>query len=269
MRNRTQTFRLVLQISGLAGCFCAMIATAAPATPEAVTMVRPTYPPEAQRAGIEGCAILRFDISASGMPENIRVASSTPYPEFGDAAHKALEQWRFEPLSRNGKPAAFTNATQAFAFDLPGKSTASACGQGSAVAAVAVNPALPALATPPQESSAAPRSVATTAPPPPPAAPPATVMLNVTRPPVTETFETAADSGSTPAGRVTVSFCVDARGRTKHLKVVKSQPPGMFDEMALRIMHAAEFEPYSVNGSPTVACGITQTIVFKPAPRDG
>lgn len=236
---------------------------AAPSAPEAVTMVRPSYPPEAQRAGIQGCAILRFDVSASGVPEHIRVASSTPYPEFGDAARKALEQWRFQP-------SASQDATQAFAFDLPDKPATPGCGEGSAVAAVADNPSLPALPPPPPLQQS--RSTSSAAPSMSPAAsrtPPATVKLNVTRPPVTATFETAAGSGSTPSGRVTIRFCVNTHGRTERLKVVQSEPPGAFDATALRIMRAAEFKPYAVEGTPAIACGITQTIVFKPAQHGG
>lgn len=238
---------------------------AAPAAPEAVTMVRPAYPAEAQKAGIQGCAILEFDVSAIGAPENIRVASSTPYPEFGDAARKALEQWRFAPSAAT---TTVRTATQAFVFSLPGKKPAPTCGGASAISAVIEDSALPPL-PPPAPVASAPSRTASAVRPIAPPVPPATVTLNVTRPPVEATFETAAGFGPVPAGRVTVQFCVNTRGRTERVKVVKSEPRGTFDTTALRIIRAAEFKPYMVNGSAAVACGITQTIVFKPASPGG
>lgn len=91
------------------------------------------------------------------------------------------------------------------------------------------------------------------------------VMLNVTRPPVVQTYDLAAADMSGPTGRVTFNFCVDEQGRTRDIKIVHSQPPGVFDKGALQLMRAAEFQPHVINGQPVKACGITQTIVFRPA----
>lgn len=92
---------------------------------------------------------------------------------------------------------------------------------------------------------------------------PRTVMLNITRPAVTQTY-LAEPGGLARPGRVTIRFCVDRAGNTKHLVVVRSTPAHAFDGMALAIMRAATFEPHRIDGVPVAACGITQTIEFKP-----
>jgi|GEM_PF-3003428 len=94
------------------------------------------------------------------------------------------------------------------------------------------------------------------------------VMLNITRPPVTQTYDAPEDVGHHRlTGRVTVRFCVDPEGKTEQLKVAKSRPPGEFDDTALALMRTAMFKPHRVNGQAVFACGIRQTIIFKPASR--
>lgn len=262
MKHSTFRPNRIWQVTGLATAVMVAIAFADTSAPQATVMVRPVYPAEAQRADIQGCARLRFDLSIAGVPENIQIERSTPYPEFGAAASKALRQWRFQPFRANGKVAPLHGATQAFVFALPGKGPAPSCGSGNAVSAVVANVTLatpkpvsikPDRPAPPVASVTRPRET------------PVTVNVDLTRPPVVATFATAADGSSAPGGRVTVRFCVNDRGHTERVEVIHSIPPRVFDTTALDIIQAAEFRPYQVNGTPATACGITQTIVFRPA----
>jgi len=60
----------------------------------------PKYPIELARSGIRGCAILSFDISASGKTENIEVISSVPQKHLGKYSRKMLRKWRWTPTDR-------------------------------------------------------------------------------------------------------------------------------------------------------------------------
>lgn len=91
---------------------------------------------------------------------------------------------------------------------------------------------------------------------------PSPIMLNVTRPPVTQTYSVADGARHAPTGHVTIRFCVDRSGNTERARVVGRH--GAFDDMALRIIRAARFKPHRENGVPVMTCGITQTINFTP-----
>jgi TonB family protein len=66
--------------------------------------VQPVYPPDALRKGIEGWVELAFTVMPNGSVEAIEVRNSSPENIFDDAAIRAVRQWRFEPVVRNGKP---------------------------------------------------------------------------------------------------------------------------------------------------------------------
>jgi len=64
--------------------------------------VAPIYPPVALRAGIEGRAIVAFEIDASGTPINLVLELATT-PEFGEAALAAIRAWHFQPTVLRGE----------------------------------------------------------------------------------------------------------------------------------------------------------------------
>lgn len=66
--------------------------------------VSPTYPSEALRRGIEGWVELVFTVTPNGTVEDVEVRNASPANVFDDAAIRAVRQWRFEPVVRNGKP---------------------------------------------------------------------------------------------------------------------------------------------------------------------
>jgi TonB family protein len=65
--------------------------------------VQPVYPPEALRKNIEGWVELAFTVMPNGSVEAIEVRNSSPENTFDEAAIRAVKQWRFEPVVRNGK----------------------------------------------------------------------------------------------------------------------------------------------------------------------
>lgn len=69
--------------------------------------VKPQYTAEAMRARIEGAVLMTAVVRTDGLPDDIRVTRSLDSEHGLDRqAVMALEQWRFEPGRRDGKPVA-------------------------------------------------------------------------------------------------------------------------------------------------------------------
>lgn len=62
-----------------------------------VAPLTPTYPKVAQRFGIEGVAVLDFEVSAEGRAKAIQRVDSWPTEGFFKAARRALREAQFEP----------------------------------------------------------------------------------------------------------------------------------------------------------------------------
>jgi protein TonB len=66
-----------------------------------------TYPPIAQRSGIEGSVILELFIDREGVVQRVIILKETPTGRgFGEAAAKAFQGQRCTPAESNGKPVA-------------------------------------------------------------------------------------------------------------------------------------------------------------------
>jgi TonB family protein len=65
--------------------------------------VAPSYPSDALKKGIEGWVELAFTVMPNGTVDEIEVRNASPADTFDDAATRAIRQWRFEPVMRNGK----------------------------------------------------------------------------------------------------------------------------------------------------------------------
>jgi TonB family protein len=65
--------------------------------------VSPQYPEAARKKGTEGWVELAFTVTLSGSVEDVEVRNSSPADVFDDAAKRAVRQWRFEPVVRNGQ----------------------------------------------------------------------------------------------------------------------------------------------------------------------
>jgi protein TonB len=67
-----------------------------------VVRLSPDYPPDALKAGIEGHVQLKFDVTASGIVENVSVVESSD-AQFEPPAVLALSGWRYLPRIEAGK----------------------------------------------------------------------------------------------------------------------------------------------------------------------
>ena len=64
--------------------------------------VRPTYPPIAQSARVQGVVIIEATIGPSGAVQEAKVLRSIPLLDA--AALDAVQQWQFTPTLLNGVP---------------------------------------------------------------------------------------------------------------------------------------------------------------------
>lgn len=71
--------------------------------PKAIKMVRPEYPEEARKAGIEGVVILDAKTDEEGNVEQVMIKRSQD-PLLNKAAEDAVKQWKYEPFILDGKP---------------------------------------------------------------------------------------------------------------------------------------------------------------------
>ena len=65
--------------------------------------VTPAYPEVARAAGIEGDVVLRAYVSSDGRVTDLRVLAGPPI--LARAAVEAVQQWRYQPMKMNGRPA--------------------------------------------------------------------------------------------------------------------------------------------------------------------
>ncbi|MDG1122533.1 MAG: TonB family protein [Glaciecola sp.] len=65
----------------------------------------PKYPLALARSGLSGCAILSFNISASGETENIQIINSIPKKSLGKQSRKMLKNWEWTHTSNTATSA--------------------------------------------------------------------------------------------------------------------------------------------------------------------
>jgi TonB family protein len=65
--------------------------------------VAPRYPSEAQRKGIDGWVELEFTVARDGTVKDLTVFRAEPAETFDAAAIKAVSQWRYRPIVRDGR----------------------------------------------------------------------------------------------------------------------------------------------------------------------
>lgn len=65
---------------------------------------RPDYPAAARRRNLYGVVRIEVEVDADGRVKSLRLAGSAGSDLLDDAALAAVQQWRFVPASRAGKP---------------------------------------------------------------------------------------------------------------------------------------------------------------------
>jgi TonB family protein len=72
--------------------------------PRLLHMVTPVYPDSARAAGIEGQIVLQIVIDEQGRVTDVQVLSARPPGLFDEAAVMAIRQWIYEPARSGGQP---------------------------------------------------------------------------------------------------------------------------------------------------------------------
>jgi TonB family protein len=72
------------------------------AAPRKIYDVRPVWPDEARRAGVQGIVIVEFTVDVDGNVAGARILRGIPLLE--RAALDCVRQWRYEPTLLNGRP---------------------------------------------------------------------------------------------------------------------------------------------------------------------
>lgn len=73
------------------------------ATLTRIKTVNPVYPEAARKRGVEGWVELAFTVQTNGSVDAVEVRNASPAEIFDEAAIRAIRQWRFEPVVRNGE----------------------------------------------------------------------------------------------------------------------------------------------------------------------
>jgi protein TonB len=69
-------------------------------------VIAPKLPESAVKKGISGWVEVVFTVRTDGKVDNVEVRNASPADVFNDAAIRAVRQWRFEPVERNGEKVA-------------------------------------------------------------------------------------------------------------------------------------------------------------------
>lgn len=79
--------------------------------PRPIRKVTPIYPEKCKKGGIEGLVVLEVTTDKEGNVEKVRVLKDA-HPELDREARKAIRQWKYEPVFKDGKsvPAMFAVA---------------------------------------------------------------------------------------------------------------------------------------------------------------
>jgi protein TonB len=75
----------------------------------AVSIVRnmpPDYPAAARRRGLQGRVVVRVEVDAEGIPDDIEVIASSGHDLLDRRAVETVREWRFAPALRDGTPVA-------------------------------------------------------------------------------------------------------------------------------------------------------------------
>lgn len=97
---------------------CLSLALSAAVTPpRPISTVAPKHPPELLAKGVDGSATVKFKVNADGTVSDATVTKATD-PAFGEAAIAAVNQWQFEPATRDGE-AISIKVAQKFDFQAP------------------------------------------------------------------------------------------------------------------------------------------------------
>ena len=76
------------------------------AVPRGGYQVRPSYPSNARRLGIQGTTLLSVFVATDGRVADVLIKQSAGHPDLDQAAADAVKRWRFEPARRGSEAVA-------------------------------------------------------------------------------------------------------------------------------------------------------------------
>jgi protein TonB len=111
--------KTVLRLSLFSACALLLVpcVAAKKINPTVEHTIRPNYPDELWKTGVEGQAVVQATINVTGDVEKAEVVSADN-PAFGEAALAAVKQWKFKPASKDGEPVA-TDVKLPVVFSIP------------------------------------------------------------------------------------------------------------------------------------------------------
>lgn len=86
--------------------------------PIATLMVQPDYPHRAAVRGLEGYVDLSFDVTAAGSTANIKILAANPERVFNQAALSAVKNWKYSPVTVDGRAQPYFGMQQRLVFTL-------------------------------------------------------------------------------------------------------------------------------------------------------
>lgn len=79
---------------------------------------QPVYPRQALARGIEGFAIVEFDVAPDGSVHNPQIIDHSPSSIFDAASLSAITKFRYKPRVENGVPVTVSGVRNRFTFEL-------------------------------------------------------------------------------------------------------------------------------------------------------
>lgn len=83
-----------------------------------IVKIKPKYPRDAAKEGVEGWVSFSFDINEVGGVENIVVLDASPKGIFEREARRALRKWKYRPLIVDGSPQKNSGVTEIVEFKI-------------------------------------------------------------------------------------------------------------------------------------------------------
>lgn len=80
--------------------------------------IEPSYPPGAERRGIEGWVVVQFSVTAAGQVTDVVVVGADPPGVFDREAIAAVGKWRYRPKLVDGRPVERVGLQTRFTFTL-------------------------------------------------------------------------------------------------------------------------------------------------------
>jgi periplasmic protein TonB len=80
--------------------------------------IEPDYPPQAKDRGIEGWVLFSFTVTKEGRVKDVVILDSQPKGLWDRNTIRAVQNWRYQPALKDGKPVEVAGIKAKYAFEL-------------------------------------------------------------------------------------------------------------------------------------------------------